>query len=202
MNFGCLPAWLMLVASFTAWSFDIGAETSTGVVTGKLLVATERMPDPRFAETVIYMVQHGPEGAIGVVLNRPIQVVPVAEILRGFGDEDVSASGSIRLLAGGPVHANAGYVLHSADYAAEHTLVVDGDIAFTVGVQALRDKVAGKGPARALLFLGMSSWAPGQLEAELGTPGWVIVPADPEFVFDDDLGSKWQRAMDRFGVEL
>ncbi len=172
------------------------------LVIGKLLVATDDMPDPRFAETVIYMVQHGPEGAMGVVLNRPIQSLPMAEILDGFGVDDGEATGDITVFAGGPVFSNRGFVLHSADYVKDRTLVVDGDLAFTAGIEALRDTVDGVGPARMMFFVGVSSWGPGQLESELQRPGWIVVPADPEIVFDDDLETKWKRALAREGIDL
>jgi putative transcriptional regulator len=197
--------WLTL-AAFTAWLAAmpaVSAEESFESIAGQLLVATDEMPDPRFAETVIYMIGHDQEGAMGVVLNHGMETMPMANILRGFGEETPQAEGERRLHLGGPVYSNSGFVLHSADYTSEGTIVVDGDIAFTPGIRPLVDSVDGAGPARALLFLGISSWGPGQLESELQrTTGWTVVPADPAFVFDDDLESKWTRALSRRGIDL
>jgi len=188
-------AWLLTMPA-------VGAEEATNSVAGRLLVATEQMPDPRFAETVIYMVGHDAEGAMGVVLNLPLETMAVADILRGFGEDPAGAEGERRILAGGPVFPDRGFVLHSADYAGEGTITVDGDLAFTPGIRPLRDSVEGSGPSRSLLFLGISSWGPGQLEGELLRAGWAVVPADPEIVFDDDLDGKWQRALRRRGIDL
>ena len=194
------------VAAFTAWLAAmpaVSAEEPFESIAGQLLVATDEMPDPRFARTVIYMVGHNEEGAMGVVLNHGLETMPLANILRGFGEETQHAEGERRLHLGGPVFSSRGFVLHSADYTREGTIVVDGDIAFTPGIGALVDSVDGAGPARALLFLGLSSWGPGQLESELQrTAGWIVVPADPAFVFDDDLESKWARALSRRGIDL
>jgi len=173
-----------------------------GLVTGKLLVATDEMPDPRFAETVIFMVQHGPEGALGVVLNRPIDTLPIADILQGFGVEDVAAEGDLVVYAGGPVFADRGFVLHSADYAQDGTLVVDDDIALTRGIQPLVDRLGGRGPSELRLFLGLASWGPSQLEGELVRPGWIVVPADLAIVFSTDIDTLWQRALAREGIDL
>ena len=185
----------------TAPPAPAAAEASNSVA-GQLLVATEQMPDPRFAETVIYMVGHDAEGAMGVVINLALETMPVADILRGFGEDPAGASGERRILAGGPVFPDRGFVLHSADYASDGTVTVDDDIAFTPGIRPLRDTVEGSGPAQALVFLGISSWGPGQLEGELLRAGWAVVPADPEIVFDDDLAGKWQRALSRRGIDL
>ena len=188
-------AWLLTMPA-------VGAEEASNSVAGQLLVATEQMPDPRFAETVIYMVGHDAEGAMGVVLNLPLETMAVSDILRGFGEDPAGADGERLILAGGPVFPDRGFVLHSADYASEGTIAVDGDLAFTPGIRPLRDSVEGTGPARALLFLGISSWGPGQLEGELLRAGWAVVPADPEIVFGDDLDHKWERALRRRGIDL
>jgi len=178
------------------------AEKASDSVAGKLLVATEQMPDPRFAETVIYMVGHDAEGAMGVVINLPLKTLAVADILRGFGEDPSGAEGEQQILAGGPVFPDHGFVLHSADYSADGTITVDRDLAFTPGIGPLRDIVDGAGPSRALVFLGISSWGPGQLEGELLRAGWAVVPADPEIVFDTDLATKWRRALSRRGIDL
>jgi putative transcriptional regulator len=200
-----IGAWRIGLAIVAAWLLAIPAgvaEEASNSVAGKLLVATEQMPDPRFAETVIYMVGHDAEGAMGVVINLALETMAVADILRGFGEDASGAEGERRILAGGPVFPDRGFVLHSADYGGEATITVDGEFAFTPGIGALRDTVEGSGPARALVFLGISSWGPGQLEGELLRAGWAVVPADPEIVFDDDLDSKWQRALSRRGIDL
>jgi putative transcriptional regulator len=178
-----------------------GADVADDAVKGKLLVATDEMPDPRFAQTVIYIVEHGPEGAIGVVLNRPIKSLPLGEVLHDFGVEADDAS-TLPILAGGPVYLDQGFVLHTADYSVPDTRVVDGGVAFTPGIAPLIDSAKGKGPAKMEFFVGLASWGPGQLEDELMRPGWIVVPGDADFVFDENTDTKWQRALAREGIDL
>jgi len=171
-------------------------------IAGQLLVATEAMPDPRFAETVIYMVEHDSEGALGLIVNRVMREVPVADILDGFGIDGSEATGSIRVHAGGPVMPANGFALHNGDYEAAGTVTVTAKTAFTPGIQALLDGTEGKGPAKLMFALGVSSWGPGQLERELGSGSWVVVPADDGFLFGADDDAKWARALRRRGIDL
>jgi len=164
---------------------------------GQLLVAAPGMADPRFRETVILMVQHGPEGALGLVINRPLEERPLAELLAAAGLPDDGVEGSIRIFRGGPVQPEVGFVLHSADYDGRGTLAIDGRLAMTANPQILRDIGRHQGPEKHLFALGYAGWAPGQLEAELARGDWQLAPADPQLVFDADRASLWDRAMAR-----
>ena len=169
---------------------------------GKLLVATPEMLDPRFAETVIFMVKHDASGAMGLVLNRPMGEIPVASLLEELGIEGVSANGDIRLHYGGPVGLNRGMVLHSADYVSDETLVVNGSVALTTEAEIVRAIATGAGPRRSLVAFGYAGWGAGQLEAEIARGGWVSIPSDEALVFDDDYDAKWRRAIKRHAIEL
>ena len=171
-------------------------------VAGQLLVATRKMGDPRFAETVIYMVKHDASGAMGVVVNQPMGDISAAELLDQLGVDNQGVSGSIRLHYGGPVEARQGFVLHSADYVGDETLVVDGTVAMTRDREIIRDMASGAGPQRSLLAFGYAGWGAGQLESEFMTGAWITVPADEALVFDDDYDGKWRRAMARRAIEL
>lgn len=180
-----------------------GASAAEEHTAGSLLVATETMPDPTFAETVIYMVRHDADGALGLVLNRPVDVLPLDEVLRGFGlDPEGTPGGDVTVFSGGPVMPRNGFVLHTGDYAEEGTVSLGDDIAFTPGVAPLRAEAVEGHPRRALLFVGIAGWGPGQLEEELKTEAWTVVPADSGIVFDGDIGTKWRRALDRRGIDL
>ena len=169
---------------------------------GQLLVAARSMPDGRFAHTVIYMLRHDETGAMGVVVNRPIGDVPMAEMLEGLGLESDQAEGSIRVHYGGPVEGAAGFVLHSPDYLEPDSLAVDGGYALTTSVEVMRAIAGGGGPERSLLLFGYSGWGPGQLEPEMQRDDWVVVPADEALVFGADDAGKWDRAMELRGVDL
>jgi putative transcriptional regulator len=103
---------------------------------------------------------------------------------------------------GGPVEPGRGFVLHTADYREEATLVVGGEFAVTATLDILRAIGKGAGPRRSLLALGYAGWAPGQLDAEMQANGWLSVPADCDLVFDDDFDAKWRRALAKLGVDL
>lgn len=171
-------------------------------LTGKLLVALPRMSDPRFIHTVIFMVQHDSEGAMGIVINRPMGRGPLGKFLKGLGIEDKNASGKIQLHYGGPVQVNLGFVLHSTDYADDSTIKVSRDVAFTVGTDILKAMGAGSGPQQKLFALGYAGWGPGQLENELRSDSWVVVPGDAHFIFDGDPDKKWKRALNRQSLDL
>jgi putative transcriptional regulator len=171
---------------------------------GQLLVATQTMSDPRFAGTVIYMVKHDSQGALGLIVNRLLGVGPVADLLQGLGvaEADVDVDGEIRILYGGPVQLEFGFVLHSTDYVGENTQIVNGQVAFTTSLDVLRDIAGGDGPKESLFALGYAGWAPGQLESEIAAKAWFSVPADQELIFGDDLEGKWDRAVAKRGLDL
>ncbi len=173
-----------------------------GHLTGQLLVATAKMGDPRFARTVIYIVSHGADGAMGLVLNRELGVALVSELLEGFGVADSEVPGEIRVHYGGPVERDRGYVLHSSDVVVEGTVAVNGEVALSADVEILRAIAAGEGPRRSLFALGYAGWAPGQLEGEIAREDWFSVPSDENLIFDDDLDTKWDRAFDSREIEL
>ncbi len=179
-----------------------GAAAAEDTIEGQLLVASPEMNDPRFVETVIYMIRHDAEGAMGLVLNRVLGKGPIASLLEGLGIESEIDAGEIKVHYGGPVQLEMGSVLHSIDYVNEGTLVVNGAVGFTTNVEVLRDIAAGAGPARALFVFGYAGWAPGQLEAEMAANHWFTIPADQRLVFDEEVESKWDRAMAKRGVDL
>jgi putative transcriptional regulator len=169
---------------------------------GQLLVATDEMPDPRFARTVIYMIRHDATGAQGIVVNRPLREIPLAVLLEQMGMESTGVRGTIRLYAGGPVDTLRILVLHTGGYTSEGTLPVRDGIAVTWEPDILRAIALGRGPRRTLFALGYAGWGPGQLEAELRTGAWVRAAADEALLFDESPESKWDRAMARRKIDL
>jgi putative transcriptional regulator len=166
-------------------------------LTGQLLIATPSMSDPRFARAVILMVKHDRNGALGIVINRPVGERTMAQILEALGETADGAEGRMPIFVGGPVEPQQGFVLHSAEYRRAGTLDVDGRVAMTANREILRDMAAGKGPKKVLIAFGYSGWAPGQLENELKTDAWYTAPADPKLIFDDDRDKVWDNAVAR-----
>ena len=172
---------------------------------GQLLVASPGMADPRFARTVIVMIRHNADGAMGLVVNRQMGSTTAANILRQLGVEDDARAGesaAIRVHYGGPVQLALGFVLHSVDVVRDETLVVGGGIGLSAGAAMLRMISTGDGPRRRFFALGYAGWASGQLEAEMARGDWVTVPADEDLIFDDDIDGKWDRAMAKRAIEL
>jgi putative transcriptional regulator len=170
---------------------------------GQLLVAMPQMGDHRFQRTVIYLCAHNEEGAMGLVLNRLIDDLTLAELLQQLEiPNTVAISGDDRVHLGGPVEAGRGFVLHSDEYREEGTLPVGDGVALTATLDILRAIGRGEGPHRSLLALGYAGWGPGQLDNELQQNGWLHVPADQDLVFGKELESKWQRALAKLGVDL
>lgn len=173
-----------------------------GYLTGQLLVATPDMRDPRFVETVIYMVKHGSEGAMGIVINRPIAKGPLEELLKGMGVESKGAKGEIVLHYGGPVSPEAGFILHSDDVLLESSTRVKDGIAVTSDAKLIDAISRGKGPRQSLFAFGYAGWAPGQLEAELKADAWFVVAGDKGFIFGKDAEKKWRQAIDKRQIPL
>jgi putative transcriptional regulator len=193
---------LMIVAVALARIDITTAADQDRFITGQLLVATPEMKDPRFAETVIYMVKHDADGAFGLVINRPMAKGSFEDLLKGFGTEIDDAKGEVVIHYGGPVSNEHGFVLHSDDITIESSMKVANGIAMTADVKMIEAMARGKGPRQSLVMLGYAGWAPGQLEMELKADSWFVIPGDKSLVFDKDADEKWREAMDKRQIPL
>ena len=171
-------------------------------LTGQLLIASPTMSDPRFLQTVILMVRHDRNGALGIVINRPLGDRPLARLLEALGDKDATVAGTVRIFAGGPVQPDIGFVVHSADYHRPDTLDIDGRVAMTSSREILRDIGNPRGPNKSLIAFGYAGWGPGQLEGELAHGFWFTTPQDANLVFDENRDEVWDQAMKRRTQDL
>lgn len=179
-----------------------GKDRLDGYLTGQLLIAMPGMRDARFARAVIYMCAHSQDGAMGLVINRLVGAISFPDLLRQLGIESAVPTDEIHVHFGGPVESGRGFVLHSTEYLQEASLNVDGQVALTATVDILRDIAVGLGPQRRLMALGYAGWGPGQLDSEIHSNGWLHCRADDALVFDEDLDSKWERAIGTLGVDV
>lgn len=175
-------------------SVDDGTETE-GLLTGQLLIAMPSMATPGFAQAVIFMCAHTPEGAMGIVVNRPLANPSFDELLEQLDVTPVPPARRIALLRGGPVDSARGFVLHTADWTGEGSLVVDNTVALTASLDVLKIIAGGDGPRQGMLALGYAGWGPGQLDREMQDNAWLSAPADIGLVFDANHDTKWRRAM-------
>ena len=191
---------VLLLLAVLAWPACLpAAEPVVGGpnLTGQLLVATPEIRDWRFQETVILIVRHDAEGALGIVINKPIGNPPLAQLLDSIGQDSDGITGRVRLFYGGPLHPEIGFILHSTDYHGAHSVGIDSQLAMTNSADILRDIAQGRGPAKQLVAFGHAGWGPGQLDSEMAHGVWCTAPADPALVFDEDRDGLWERAMTR-----
>lgn len=180
----------------------IPSHIASGYLSGTLLVAMPQMGDPRFERTVVYLCAHTAEGAMGIVINRALEDVHLPDLLRQLNIPSSDNSDAIQVHFGGPVETGQGFILHTADYVQDSTLMVGGSVGLTATLDILKDIARGSGPHRSLLALGYSGWGAGQLESEIQANGWLTVPADDSLLFDHDLDTKWERALAKIGVDI
>ena len=170
----------------------------SSTLAGQFLIASPQMRDPRFRRTVILMVRHNKDGALGITINRPAGEQTLARFLEALGEKDASATeGNVRLFAGGPVQPEVGFVVHTDDYRRKETIVVNGRLAVTSSREVLVDIGHKRGPEKALVAFGYAGWGPGQLESELARDDWFIAPADSDLIFDEPREKVWDQAMAR-----
>jgi putative transcriptional regulator len=179
-----------------------------GYLDGQMLIATPTMQDERFTRSVIYVCAHSSEGAMGIVVNQPAPNINFRQLLVKLdviGASDPITlprnASDVKVLKGGPVETERGFVLHSADFFIENsTLPIDEGICLTATLDILKAIARGDGPASAILALGYAGWAPGQLENEMQHNGWLHCAADNDLIFGIDVESKYQRALSKIGV--
>ncbi len=164
---------------------------------GQLLIASPELEDPHFQGTVILIVRHTKEGALGITLNRPIGKYALARLLESFGEKTTAVQGEVEIFAGGPVQPEAAFVVHTADYSCAGTIAIDGSVAVTSSSEIFRDIGQNKGPSKSLVAFGYAGWGPNQLEAEMAGNVWLTAPADPTLIFDESRDRLWETAMKR-----
>ncbi len=175
---------------------------------GKLLIAMPTMPDPRFAHAVVLLCAHSDEGAMGVIINKPLPDLTLSRLLEhlelplageatGLGD---APEGTVHF--GGPVETSRGFVLHSPDVMTEEaSMEVTSGIMLSTSVEILAEMARGQGPAQVITALGYAGWGPNQLEDEIQAGGWLLTEATRAMVFELDDSGKWDGALKAMGVD-
>lgn len=170
-------------------------------LTGKVLIAMPGMGDPRFANAVVFLCAHSPEGAMGFIVNKPMPDLRMRDLLSQLSIQASPGARDLSVHFGGPVEHGRGFVLHEHGYhSAQSTLDVNHEFAMTATLDILEDLARGRGPDKAILVLGYAGWGPGQLEFELAQNGWLTADADAGLVFDTSDLAKWETALARLGI--
>jgi putative transcriptional regulator len=173
-----------------------------GQLRGKLLLAMPNMGDPRFERAVICMCEHSVEGAMGIVINQPATHIDFPELMEQLDISIPVNHADISIFTGGPVEPNRGFVLHSADYTQDSSMVISEILAVTATVEVLRALSTNEGPTNSLLALGYAGWTAGQLENEMLANAWLHTEIDSDLVFGTEPELKWPLAMAKLGIDV
>ena len=193
---------VVLVAWVLAAPYSHVEATQGDSLSGKLLVATNEIGDPRFAKTVIYMLHHDPSGAMGLVVNRPIAQWSYKRLLKEMGQDGTAIEGELPIFYGGPVESRRGFVLHSLDYTDDRTREIGSFFGITTSPTIVRAIAEGRGPRKYLVVFGYAGWGAGQLDDEIDRRAWTSVDADEPLVLGGDHENKWDIATAKRGVDL
>lgn len=167
------------------------------------LIAMPSMQDPFFKRAVTYICEHDEDGAMGLVINQPINIT-VGELLDkiAIDNDKAQQSASTAVFAGGPVGKDRGFVLHSpkAGFCASQKL--SDDIMITTSKDVLASLTTSHAPEQFIITLGYSGWEQGQLEQELLDNSWLVIKADPKIIFDTPIENRWEKAVSMLGFDI
>lgn len=166
------------------------------------LVAMPGLLDPNFSHAVIYICEHSPDGAMGLVINNPLDI-PMSQIFEQFEMTYSPHIGAQPLLSGGPVQIDRGFVLHRAgERQWESTRTISGEISLTASRDIISDIAVERGPGELIITLGYAGWGPGQLEEELAHNAWLTVPGDANILFNTPFEQRASAAAAKIGIDL
>jgi putative transcriptional regulator len=174
----------------------------TQSLTNQFLIAMPGLADPNFSRTVTYICEHNSQGAMGIVVNRPISL-QLGDMLDQLNISATCAGArELPVYLGGPVQTDRGFVLHSGGRIWDSTLQITPQVSVTTSKDILEAIAQGQGPDRALIALGYAGWAGGQLEDEMSANAWLSGPATEEILFRTPAEQRWRAAARLLGVDL
>lgn len=168
---------------------------------GKVLIAMPDMADPRFNRGVILVLEHGPEGAMGVMVNKPLEAVEFSDLLDQLEIPEVQQRDeAYPVYFGGPVEIGRGFVLHSTDVMLAHSLSLP-PLGVTTSMDMLEHIAKGSGPNQSIFCLGYTGWSAGQLDDEMKQNVWLHAPIMAELLFSTAAEDRWEQAMKLAGID-
>ena len=175
---------------------------ATDSLANQLLIAMPGMADPNFSSTVTLICEHNAEGALGIVINRPL-TLKLGGLFEQLNVDDANPDAAADpVLMGGPVGPERGFVLHEATYSYENSVAISNSICLTLSRDVLDAMASGEGPRKSLVALGYAGWEPGQLEDEILANSWLNVTATPDIVFDLPFADRWSAAARSLGIDI
>lgn len=175
--------------------------TDTTYLTNHLLIAMPSMEDPHFAQTVTYICEHTDEGAMGITINRPLDI-SLREVFDQLKIESDQPLDDLPVYSGGPVMPERGFLLHRPHGRWESSLQVTSTIAVTTSQDILAAIARGEGPDDLLFCLGYAGWEASQLEAEMADNAWLTTPAEERILFETPPERRWYEAAKLIGIDV
>lgn len=174
----------------------------TTYLTNQFLIAMPNLGDPNFFQTVTYICQHNQEGAMGIVINRPLDI----DLGVVFQNMDIESNdiliNNTAVFDGGPVQPERGFVIHQPDQQWDVMMNINDEFCLTTSRDIVNAMATGQGPKNALIALGYSGWGAGQLEQELANNIWLTTPANQNVIFDTPPAERWHAAAACIGIDL
>jgi putative transcriptional regulator len=166
------------------------------------LIAMPNLLDGNFSRSVTYICEHDDNGALGITINRPTDIL-LDEIFQQLGMAAVDDTiGQQLVYLGGPVHPDRGFLLHTPNGSWHSSLAVTDSISVTTSQDIIQAIADGEGPDQVLIALGYAGWAAGQLEYELSENAWLSCPATEEIIFKTPAENRWNAAAQLLGIDL
>ena len=165
------------------------------------LIAMPNMMDSNFAGSVVYICEHNSKGALGLVINKPSDVMLSTLFEKIDLDLEIAPWGQVHVLLGGPVQNDRGFVLHAPHDRWSSSLQVNEQLALTTSKDILEAMAQGCGPEQWLITLGYSGWSAGQLDEEIAMNGWLTVPADASILFNTPVEKRFDAAFKLLGFD-
>ena len=177
--------------------------TSTDYLINHFLIAMPRLDDANFSQSVTYICEHNEEGAMGVTINRPSDIL-LQDILEQIQIKAVNTEiGHQAVYYGGPVQTDRGFILHNkTERQWDASLDITDNIQLTSSKDILEAIANDQGPEKALITLGYAGWGNGQLEQEIANNFWLSCPADSAIIFDTPIEKRWESAASLLGIDL
>ena len=213
MKKGILILFVFTITTFIFYYTKTSAENPKNYLKGKFynsvknyfLIATKKMNDSRFEKTVITMFESNKDGAWGLVINKPIGLIPIALLIDPSFNTSIEKeelySVKIQVFWGGPVDVRKIFILHSKEYKSDTTNNY-GSISISQDYNILLDIAKNKGPKQSLVILGYSGWGSGQLEGEMERDHWILSDIDLEIIFDAETNKKWDKAIKNSFIKI
>ena len=170
-------------------------------LTGKILIASPSMLDPRFDKSVIYVCEHSLNGAMGIIINQPIKEIQLNEIFSQMNIKSIGKNFKRDVYFGGPVETSRGFILHSSDYEIPETIHLNNEVSLSSSTEILQSIAKGTGPENYFMAFGYSGWSSGQLDQEIKDNSWLHTEADNKILWHYKNKEKWNKALYKIGIK-